>query len=212
MAAQGALSSADFVPMYFPGDDASDTRAAIGCEIVYPKRVYSIESRGEYLPELKYDSYTGSYTRRPIARSQRRGGFWRRLEGISPLHCIGSRKDQARGTRYTDYGSDATRVSQLGEPQFKLPMRALPQPFSGRRENTTSSISMESTAITQGVTGGIGMRQKGSEAFRKGGVRNLVSTPTGARFDQRTPLTTYVIPHDWKTNGIGGAPKRGFGA
>lgn len=201
------------MPTHFSNDGVGDIRAAAGREIAYPKRTYSIESHSEPLPDLKYDSYSGGYTRGPITTSQRGEGFWQRTEGFGFLRRIGSRKDQTRGISYTDYGLAAGRVSQLGEPQFKLPMRVPPRSFWGRRGNTASSILTESTTTTQEVVGVIGIRDQGDEAVGgDGGARSLANTPTEARFDQRTPLTTYVVPHDWKTRDKGRAPRRGFGA
>lgn len=207
-----ALSRADLTPKYFPDDGASDTWVVASREIAYPKKTYSIESHSGSLPELMYDSYSGGYTRRPIATSQRGRGFWQRAEGISFLRRVGSRKDQTRGIGYTDYGLGAGRVSQLGEPQFKLPMRVPPQTFCGRRANATSSILTESTTVTQGVVGVIRIRDQGGETVKKyGGVWSLVDTPARERFDQRTPLTTYIIPCDWKTGDKGSTPRRGLG-
>lgn len=197
MVVQSALTLADFAPTH---DGTSGVLVAAGRKVTCPKRTYSVGSYGKRLPELKY---SGGYTRGPITTSQRGGGFWQRMEKISLLCCIGSRRDRTRGISYKDYGPYAKRFSQLGEPQFKLPMRAPPGPLWGKRENATPSILTESTTTTQGFVGVIG--------GRGGGTRSLVNTPTGARLDQRTPLTTYIVSHDWKVKGKGSAPTRGLG-
>jgi len=119
--AQSVLARADFAPTY---DRASDVLVMAGHkpEITYPKRTYVIESHDGWLPELKYEPYSGGYTRGLIATLRRGNGFLQKTKGIGFLCYIGSRKDRTQGIGYKDYGPDARRVSQLGEPQFKLPL------------------------------------------------------------------------------------------
>lgn len=107
VAAQATLARADFAPTY---DGASNIlpAASLSREDVFG-RVLEITLVDQ---SPLHNVETGSY----------RG--WRGLVSSATLA-------QTRRTDFKDCGPDAGRLSQLGEPQFKLPMRLSSQPLWG---------------------------------------------------------------------------------